>query len=71
MMIFYTGSYTQEGAPATNPVGKGISCFEFDEYSGNIRFLHSTIQRNSSYIVTSSDKRFLYAVEEMYEDLNP
>lgn len=70
-MIFYTGSYTQDGAPATNPVGKGISCFEFDELSGEIRFLHSTAQRNPSYLVVSSDNQFLYAVEEMYEDLNP
>jgi 6-phosphogluconolactonase len=70
-MIFYTGSYTQKGAPAANPVGTGISCFDLDENRGKVRFLHSTEQRNPSYLVVSADKRFLYAAEEMYEDLAP
>lgn len=71
MMMFFTGSYTQEGAPAAIPLGTGISCFDLDENSGEIRFLHSSKQRNPSYLVVSADKKFLYAVEEMYEELNP
>lgn len=70
-MIFYTGSYTQQGTPAANSVGTGICCFELDENIGKVRFLHATEHRNPSYLAVSSDKRFLYAAEEMYEDLTP
>jgi 6-phosphogluconolactonase len=71
MTLFYTGSYTQKGAPAANPTGKGIGCFHFDLGTGEISFLHNTGQRNPSYLAISEDKKFLYAVEEMYECLNP
>lgn len=71
MTLFYTGSYTQKGAPAANPTGKGIGCFHFDLGTGVISFLHNTGQRNPSYLAISEDKKFLYAVEEMYECLNP
>ncbi len=71
MMIFYTGSYTQDGAPAANPTGQGIGCFSIDARSGKVEMLHYTKQRNPSYMVISDDKKYLYAVEEMYENLNP
>ncbi|MCU4176615.1 lactonase family protein [Carboxylicivirga sp. N1Y90] len=70
-MIFYTGSYTQEGAPASNPTGEGIGCFTLDLRNGNVSPLGYFKQRNPSYLAISKDKHFLYAVEEMYEDLNP
>ena len=70
-MIFFTGSYTQEGAPAANPTGKGIGCFQLDLETGNIELLHYTKQRNPSYMVISEDKKYLYAVEEMFESLHP
>lgn len=71
MAIFYTGSYTQEGSPASNPTGEGIACFELNLKSGDVDLLHLTRQRNPSYMVISEDKKFLYAVEEMFENLNP
>ncbi|MCB9289244.1 MAG: lactonase family protein [Lewinellaceae bacterium] len=71
MPLFYTGSYTQEGAPAANPTGKGIGCFRLDEESGEVERLHYTEQRNPSYLAISEDKKYLYAVEEMYENLQP
>ncbi len=71
MTFFYTGSYTQKGAPAAYPTGKGIGCFHFDLETGEISFLHYIGQRNPSYLTISRDKKFLYAVEEMYEFLNP
>ncbi len=70
-MIFYTGSYTQDGAPAANPTGQGIGCFSLDMKSGEVELLHYTKQRNPSYTVISDDKKYLYAVEEMYESLHP
>ena len=71
MAIFYTGSYTQQGSPAAKPTGKGIGCYELNTETGEIKFLHETKQRNPSYLLISIDKKFLYAVEEMYENLNP
>ncbi len=71
MAIFYTGSYTQQGAPAVNPTGEGIGCFHINSVTGAVKLLHYTKQRSPSYLVISEDKRFLYAVEEMYEALNP
>lgn len=69
--MFYTGSYTQQGAPAAHPTGKGIGCFELDGKSGALTFVCNTVQRSPSYLVISKDKTHLYAVEEMYENLNP
>lgn len=71
MILFYTGSYTQEGSPAANPTGKGIGCFTLDVKSGEVEILHYTEQRNPSYMAISEDKKYLYAVEEMYESLHP
>lgn len=70
-MIFYTGSYTQKEAPAANPKGQGIGCFEFDPKNGEAKLLHYTNQRNPSYIVVSKDKKYLYSIEELPENLEP
>lgn len=71
MAIFYTGSYTQEGAPAANPKGEGIGCFQLNLDTGEVQLLHYTKQRSPSYLVVSDNKKYLYAVEEMYANLNP
>ena len=71
IMIFYTGTYTQNGAPAANPQGRGIGCFKFDVQNGNIELVEYTSQRNPSYLVISDDKKYLYALEEMFENLQP
>lgn len=71
MAIFYTGSYTQNGAPAANPTGKGVGCFQLNLETGIVQLLNYTKQRSPSYLVVSDDKRYLYAVEEMFENLNP
>lgn len=71
MRLFYTGSYTQEGAPAPDPEGKGIGCFRLDTASGEVEILHFTSQRNPSYLAVSLDRKFLYALEELYESLHP
>lgn len=71
MSIFYTGSYTQLGAPATNPTGKGIGCFQLNTETGELHLLQYTQQRSPSYLVVSNDKKYLYALEEMYENLHP
>ncbi len=70
-MIFYTGSYTMQGSPATNPKGQGIGCFELDTTSGNIKLLRYTEQRNPSYLVISKDLKYLYAIEELTGTKNP
>ena len=70
-MIFYSGSYTQKGAPANNPKGAGIGCFELNRETGAIKLLRYTEQRNPSYLVISKDGNYLYAIEEMFESLNP
>lgn len=71
MTLFYTGSYTQDGSPAANPTGKGIGCFQLNTETGEVTLLHYTKQRNPSYLVVSDDKKYLYAVEEMVENLYP
>lgn len=71
MLIFFTGSYTQEGAPAANPTGKGIGCFQLNMETGEVNLLRYTQQRSPSYMVVSGDKKYLYAVEEMFAKLNP
>lgn len=71
MVIFYTGSYTQDGAPAANPKGNGIGCFQLNLETGKVQLLNYTKQRSPSYLVISDDKKYLYAVEEMNAHLNP
>jgi 6-phosphogluconolactonase len=70
-MIFYTGCYTQQPAPAQNPHGEGIGCFELDLAKGGMISLGYTRQRNPSYLTISSDGGYLYAVEELTEDMAP
>lgn len=70
-MIFYTGSYTQNGTLTLAPKGEGIGCFELNQKTGATKLLHYTKQRNPSYLVISEDKNYLYAVEEMFESLEP
>jgi len=59
--IFYVGAYTSEGA-------KGIYLCSFDNSSGEISLLE-TFEGidNPSFLKTSNDKRFLYAVTEKQE----
>ncbi|KJF44967.1 lactonase family protein [Draconibacterium sediminis] len=71
MVLFFTGSYTQDGSPASNPTGKGIGCFQLNTETGEVKFLRYSEQRSPSYMVVSNDKEYLYTVEEMYENLNP
>lgn len=71
MTLFYTGSYTQDGAPAANPTGKGIGCFQLNLKTGEVEHLRYTEQRSPSYLVVSNNKKYLYAVEEMFENLKP
>ena len=71
MSIFYAGSYTQEDTPAIDPAGKGIACLKLNKRSGKIELLHYTKQRNPSYLAVSRDKGYLYALEEMYKNLEP
>ncbi len=70
-MIFYTGSYTVDGVPVSGAKGKGIGCFKLDQSNGEVQLLRFTQQRNPSYLTISEDGKFLYAVEEMTEELNP
>lgn len=71
MTIFYTGSYTQKGSPAAKPEGKGIGCFLLNTQTGEIHLLGYAAQRSPSYLLISNDKQYLYAVEEMFANLNP
>lgn len=71
MIKFYTGSYTQEGTPANYPKGKGIGCFALNQNTGEVELCHYSPHRNPSYLLISKDKKYLYAVEEMYENLKP
>ncbi|MBJ6367475.1 lactonase family protein [Snuella sedimenti] len=69
--LFYTGSYTQKGAPAPKPIGKGIGCYRFNHNEGTIAFLRSTDQRNPSYLTVSRDGNYLFAIEELLGNEKP
>ncbi|RED47456.1 lactonase family protein [Seonamhaeicola aphaedonensis] len=71
MGFFYTGSYTEQGAPAESPQGEGVGCFEINLETGEIIEKSYTKQRSPSYLAISNDKKFLYALEEMYQNLQP
>ncbi|APY11572.1 hypothetical protein BWZ22_10115 [Seonamhaeicola sp. S2-3] len=71
MGVFFTGSYTGQGTPAENPKGEGIGCFEFNLKTGEIHNIDYIEQRNPSYMVISEDKKYLYAVEETNQNLQP
>lgn len=70
-MYFFIGSYTDEGSPAPEPKGAGISYGSFDPFSGTIKFLGSHFQRNPSFPIVSADGATLYAAEEMFATGNP
>ncbi len=70
-MIFYTGSYTVDGVPVPGAKGQGIGCFKLNLSNGEVELLQYTQQRNPSYLTISEDRKFLYTVEEMTEDMNP
>ncbi len=70
-MIFYTGSYTQKPSPAPDPSGEGIGCFRLDQVSGQLTLVEYTGQRNPSYLMISKDRKYLYAVEELTEEMKP
>lgn len=52
------GSYTNEGNP-------GIEVFEVDPATGRANKLYSRPNSNASYLATTSDRTFLYAVSEL------
>ncbi|MCF6224484.1 MAG: lactonase family protein [Flavobacteriaceae bacterium] len=70
-MIFYTGSYTNEMSPVPKALGQGIACLDFNSKNGRVELLHFTALRNPSYLKTSNDRNYLYAVEELPESQNP
>ncbi|MCU7552234.1 lactonase family protein [Chitinophagaceae bacterium LB-8] len=69
-MFFFTGSYTEPGAPAPNPMGAGITSCSFNPQNGSIKIIGSQPQRNPSYPVVSADGKILYAAEEMLASEN-
>lgn len=61
----YIGSYTEQLSFVAG-LGKGISCFKFDEETAVLTPLSNTaVTKNPSYLAVDQNGRFLYAVQEM------
>lgn len=70
-MILYAGSYTQEVGPGLSGVGAGIYCFNFNNETGELKLIHTLLNRNTSYIAISKNKKFLYSFQEVSVNENP
>jgi len=70
-MILYAGSYTQEVSPGLSGTGKGIYCFNFNENTGELKLLNTLLNRNTSYLAISNDKKYLYSFQEVNENEKP
>jgi 6-phosphogluconolactonase len=62
---FFTGSYSQHESPAPKPDGIGISCFQWNNETAEIKLMSTTFQRNVGYLIISEDSAMLYAAEEL------
>lgn len=69
--IFFVGSYTQMIAPGFGGSGKGIYTVSLNSRTGEIELLHSVSTVNPSYLVVSSDQKYLYSVSELEQNQNP
>ena len=69
-MLFFVGSYTESGSPASLPIGEGITTCSFDPQTGSIKIIGSEFQRNPSYPIASRDGKILYAAEEIFSSEN-
>lgn len=70
-MILYGSSYTEVVGPGLSGNGIGISCFYFNDETGELKLLNSTKNRNSGYFTISKNKQFLYTFQEVMTDKNP
>src|SRR5680860_195406 len=70
-MVFYTGSFTEIGAPGQESNGKGIGCFRFDELNEAVEPIQLIRTRNPSYLTISVDREYLYAVDELPQFQEP
>ncbi len=70
-MLFFVGSYTESGSPASLPVGEGITTCSFDPQTGSIKIVGKEFQRNPSYTIASRDGKILYAAEEIFSSEKP
>ena len=57
-MILFAGSYTQQVGPGLSGTGKGIYCFNFNEHTGELKFLNVLLNRNTSYLAISANKKY-------------
>ncbi|SDX36363.1 6-phosphogluconolactonase [Lutibacter oricola] len=70
-MILYGGSYTEEVGPGLSGTGNGIYCFYFNNENGELFLLNTFLNRNTSYIAISEDKKYLFSFQEVLADKKP
>jgi 6-phosphogluconolactonase len=58
----YVGTYSQK-----EPASRGIYLYEFDSDSGALSLIDAFASVDPSFLTTSADRRFLYAVNELNE----
>jgi 6-phosphogluconolactonase len=80
--ILYVGSYTEIVAGDFGGHGEGISCFEFDASTGELKLLNNQFQVNPSYLSITSilhsnkelknkSSKYLFAVSEIIASKKP
>ncbi|WP_299556294.1 lactonase family protein [Seonamhaeicola sp.] len=70
-MILYTGSYTNEVLPGLEGFGEGISAFNFDEETGELKRLQVEEDINTAYLAISKDGQYLYSFQEVMPEKHP
>lgn len=68
---FFIGSYTKMLSPEITGFGDGISTIQLNDISGELKVVHTKKTINPSYLVLSSDSKFLYCNMEVSADENP
>lgn len=70
-MDIYIGSYTQKLSDELNGRGEGISYYTFDAETIDFTLKAKYAQRNPAYLAISTDGKYLYAAEELFEADQP
>ena len=70
-MILYGSSYTEVVGSGLSGSGIGISCFHFNDETGELKLLNSIKNRNSGYFCISKNSQNLYSFQEVMKDKNP
>ncbi|AUP80558.1 lactonase family protein [Flavivirga eckloniae] len=69
--VFYIGCYTQMLTDDFGGKGEGIYTIEINNKNGDIKVLHTFSMTNPAYLALSDDKKYLYALTEVFENEQP